>query len=352
MLSFPTKLGLSKLEGKLNLNKLKAYIDSKNIMVDSIPSSPNGEIKVAATSVPLLNFSCVEEFVDFIESFVSEAKEKTAQIVSFPELTGLLPLGCLGAFDEIINIIFSRENSESVSRHDIINLSEVFDFIGESLFEFYYNLFSLLATRYKIFIHAGTTIVPSRSGLFNRSFFFDDMGRCVCEQGKINPGRTEQSFNLLNSDSLDVFELPFGKSATIIGSDQFYFECFKTARSLGAKIIFVPCGPNFNENDYKARRGAGVYSSLLELSCVKSCLVGEAGGMKFSDRSGIYLPDGSSFLSKSFDTKEVVVGVVPTKKLSPAVPEIYIGDKNLSLYEKNLSRFKEKEEPFIKEKDF
>lgn len=347
MLSLPTKLGLSKLQTKLSLSKLKNYIDQKNILVNKHPLPPNGEIKVAATAVPFLSFQSPEEFIDYIESFIKEASDKGCLIISFPQLTGLLPLGCIGAFDEILNIIFSSGKTENVSRHDIINLSEVFDIIGESLFEFYYNLFSLLAARYKIYIHAGTTVVMSRTGLSNRSFFFDDMGRCVCEQGKINPGRTEQSFNLLQSDSLDVFELPFGKIATIIGSDQYYFECFKTGRSLGAKIVFVPCGPNFNVNDFKARRGAGTFGSLCELSCVKSCLVGQAGGMTFSDRSGIYLSDGTSFLSKTFTEKEIIIGTIPPQRLTPAVPEIYMGDKNLALYEKYLSRFKDKSEEKI-----
>ena len=343
MLSFQTKLGLSKLQGKLSLAKLKNYIDSKNIMTSSSPFSPNGELKIAATSFEAESYNSIEEYIDKVMEYCQRAEEMNCNIIAFPQLMGLLPLGCLGAFDEILNIIFSNSSRQSVSRNDVINLSEVFDIIGEELFEFYYNLFSLLAERYKLCIHAGTTIVPTKAGLFNRGFFFDELGRCVCEQGKLNPGRTERSFNLLQSDCLDVFELPFGNIATIIGSDQYYFEIFKTARSIGADLIFCPCGPSFNFNDFKARRGAGMYSACCELVAIKSCLVGEIGGLCFSDKCGIYFPDGTSVLSSCFDKKDMVVATISKEKLSPAIPEIYIGDKNLRLYENSLSRFKDKE---------
>ncbi|MEG1994480.1 MAG: hypothetical protein RR048_06170, partial [Oscillospiraceae bacterium] len=271
------------------------------------------------------------------------AIEKNADRVCFPQFTGILPLSLLPVFDDIIHIIF--EGKKETREQDIINVTEIFDIVGAALFEFYYNLFYLLSSRYKIYIHAGTTIVPTKNGLLNTAFIFDPFGRCICEQNKINPSQIEEEFNLCSGNMLDVFQISYGTIATIIGSDQYYYDCFKIGRNLGAKIVFVPCGPCANLNDYKAKRGAPTFVDKNECFAIKSCLVGTVGGITFGDKSGIFGPyyacGGKNHIciSENFSKDEISVGNIDLTSLIN-MAEIYTSDKNTALYEKYYERYK------------
>lgn len=344
MLSFSTKIACSKLVNKLSISKLQAIIDEKNITTtNTVPSEPSHNVKIATTSVELKPYNTLEDYIDHMESFVKQACENNADILCFPQFTGILPLSVLPVFDEIINIIFSEK--KATRENDIVSITEIFDIVGAPLFEFYYNLFYLLASRYKIYIHAGTTIVPTKNGLFNTAFIFDPFGRCICEQNKINPSPIEEEFNLCSGNMLDVFQITYGTIASIIGDDQFYYDCFKIGRNLGAKIVFVPCGPCFNMNNFKALRGAPLFVEKNECFAIKSCLVGTAGGITFGDKSGIFCPfyacDDRNFIcvSEEFTKDEIVFGDVDTSKLLN-MAEVYTSDKNTALYEQYYKRFK------------
>lgn len=344
MLSFSTKLACSKLVNKLSISKLQAIIDEKNITsTNTVPSEPSNIVRIATTSVALKPYNNIEDFIEHIEYFVKEACSNNADIVCFPQFTGVLPLSVLPVFDEIIHIIYS--DKKVTREQDIINITEIFDIVGAPLFEFYYNLFYLLSSRYKIYIHAGTTIVPTKNGLFNTAFIFDPFGRCICEQNKINPSKIEDEFNLCSGNMLDVFQITYGTIATIIGSDQYYYDCFKIGRNLGAKIVFVPCGPCFNMNNFKALRGAPVFVEKNECFAVKSCLVGTAGGITFGDRSGIFGPFYACgdkdyiCISENFSKDEVLIGDIDTSALIN-MAEVYTSDKNTALYEKYYERYK------------
>lgn len=70
-------------------------------------------------------------------------------------------------------------------------------YLAQPLYESYVRFFSLLAIKASVYILAGTMIVRTREGLYNRAFLFDPDGNIVLQQDKLHLSPFEKLCGIL-----------------------------------------------------------------------------------------------------------------------------------------------------------
>ncbi len=262
------------------------------------PKPPRSEeLVVAAAQMELLSTCNIREYVEWLFHPLRAAQSRGAQLFLYPEyitlpLLGLLPQG-IG------------------NRGEDIDPGEVLKFMAPYLGNVYQQVFSALARRAGIFIGGGSTIRTRDNRYFNSAWLYNPRGEAVLTQNKINLVPRESQWGLDRGSQLEVIPLPGDwRVAMPVCMDATYFEVFRLGGKQDADLMLVPIADlNPEYSEHMALRG--IWSRVQEepVFGVKSALVGELAGFKFTGRSGIYGPgpitaDGDGVIAETKNPEE------------------------------------------------
>lgn len=324
-----SKLSPSAIERSFKQRKIKAS--------DALHYTNTENLKMAAVQLELREYNTLDNYIDHMQDLVRQAAEGGAQLVSFPEYTGLLPIMISPLFRQVAEDCISHLRYEELGPM-MEGISFFKEHLSDLLFNCFYNTFALLANRYHLYIQAGSTLIYSRGKLYERSFLFDPEGEVILEQDKLTLSEREQCLGLAAGEDLEVASTPLGKISVLLGNDSFQFEPAKLAHGLGAQILLCPVAPRCTESIAPHCCGPLMRCQERMLFSVVSCLVGSFGGFDFRAQSGLFgpyaaarLPSGVCMQSNNTQHTSVVVGRFNLSRLHPSL-DLYTSDTNPAIY--------------------
>lgn len=291
------------LTKRCSVSQVEKYIDARHINPSKNTDyiSPNN-VKVSAVQMCVTEDMDFHEYIQLVCDIMDKAVENGSQLVVFPEYVGLMPLTSSKTLFEMGNHLCDNVLGEQ--QDDIDKATTFFEkHLAEPLFESYYNLFSLLSSLYRVYIQAGSTIVKTREGLFNRAYLFGPNGKAVGEQNKLHLSRQERLLGVKPGLDMEAFETKLGKVSILIGKDQRVFEAAKAARQHGSGILLCPASFNFSEGEIFYQSGAFMRCQEQQMYAVCSWMTGDIFGLQFRGMSGIYSPYEISKLGNGISTE-------------------------------------------------
>ncbi|CAA7602664.1 Carbon-nitrogen hydrolase domain protein [Acididesulfobacillus acetoxydans] len=346
--------------------RIRSYIRSKNIVNSGNLSSVDPKkIVVAVVQEEIAIMQNYKEYVDMMYGFTKEAADRGAQLISFPEENGTLVLGMLPFIKLILKIMQINKDKADVkntlenkavsnteaahqSRHDAqkkntgIDPAYIFSFLTPFISSVFETTFSELARSFGIYIMAGSVIIEDKGKLVNRAYLFGPDGEVVGTQDKAHLVELEMDLGLAAADRLQVFDTKVGKVAFPVCMDATYFETFKILKQQGAQIVIIPIANMEDYNYYLALRGIWPRVQESAVYGLKSSLVGELYGIKFTGKAGLFAPlrltparDGVIAEAASFDRSELICASINLTLLD-SYSDPYFSDQNPELYKKYL----------------
>ncbi len=249
--------------------------------------------------------------------------------------------------DKDISTDTAIESTQNAS----IDMVGVLSILTPFLLDIFKTTFSELALHYGVYIMSGSIMVAEGDSIYNRAYLFDPDGKIVGNQDKLHLVMMERAMGMSMGKDLSVYNTPIGKLAFPVCMDASYFETFKIAKDKGAHIVMIPIANMEEYHDYLALRGiwprvqeSGVYG-------IRSALVGELYGIKFTGKAGIFAPltltpdgDGVLKLSKSYDRDEIIVCDLDLY-LIERYYDPYFSDQNIEFINKYYPSIYEKLRP-------
>lgn len=307
-------------------------------------------IKLAAVQMDLRPYRSLSDFILHLQEIVAQAQEHGAQLVSFPEYMGLLPLLISPTFRELGEDFFDA--LEEGKLEDCRNILNYFsEELSELLFSCYYNTFALLANRSHLYIHAGSTLLASGGKLYERCFLFGPDGEAVLEQDKLFLSPLEQELGICPGEELELCDSPLGRLAILPGQDSFFYETAKAARQLGAQILLCPLRPVQQDNEVAERCGPWSRCQEQALYALCSHFVGQLDSFRFVGKAGIYGPYEATRATQSgivsrcaSESPSVLVSRVNLDYLDIPV-DLYAADSNPALAQMLAAAYSEFPQP-------
>lgn len=329
------------LSGKLDPSAIER-IFRNNLMKPSAELNyvNQSNIKLAVVQMEPRPYRSLTDFVTHLQEIVAQAQENGAQLISFPEYVGLLPLLISPTFRELAEDFFDALEDKKLEL-----CREILDFFSEQLskllFSCYYNTFALLANRSRLYIHAGSTLLSSHGKLYERCFLFGPEGEATLEQDKLFLSRTEKELGICPGEDLELCDCPLGRIAVLPGTDSSFFEPAKAASQLGAQIVLCPVSPCNTDNEVAERCGPWMRCQEQPLYAPVSRFVGSWDKFHFRGKAAIFAPYESTKATKngiviqsSQNEKEcVLVSRINLDYLDLPV-DLYSADSNQELYHK------------------
>lgn len=286
------------------------------------------KVKVAAVQMQFELVSNKNDFRNKIELFVKKAKNKDCKLVAFPEDCGTLLLG-LGFRSPISLIKSYLQKKEGIfnlllrAAGCLITPKNIFALFGPHNQEIFEETFSTLSKKYKVYIMAGSILLPQDNNVYNVGYFYDDDGNLLGKQKKLHLYPTEIFWGITPGDDVQVFETPFGKVGISICMDAGYPEMGRIQRLLGADLVIdASANPDYY---YELASLHGLWARVQEnlFYGVHSVMVGDIfGKIILRGKAKILAPcylteDITGFISvaRSDTTDELVVGELDFEKL-------------------------------------
>lgn len=255
------------------------------------PAPPKvGAIRVAAVQMTIgLDRSAIA-FADRIHRFVTEAVAAGAELVAFPEYVGVPLLGLIPGVSDLSDDV--RLDAAVGSLGDGLALADLFYLAGPAAWRIYDTVFRTLARGFGVTIAAGSLFVPSDDGrVFNRAYLYGPDGRLLLSQGKAHLMPIETEWEISTDTTLQVVETPLGVIGLPVCMDASFFETFRLLRLLGAEIAVLPIADmTYPYSDSLALRGIWPRVQESQLYGIKSAMVGEVHGLRFTGKAGVYAP--------------------------------------------------------------
>ncbi|MCI8442105.1 MAG: hypothetical protein HFG27_06210 [Provencibacterium sp.] len=301
MFSLKSIAAAYRLSARLEPEKCEQVIASLKIKRSTVLDYvyPNN-VKLAAVQMQLAPCRDMPAFIQDCCRIIDTAIKSGAHLVLFPHLTGALLLSTeKNAQAFAVRFIQDAAAGKASSASLKQRFDWMMDKFSDFLFDCTYNIFLLLAHKYSLYIAVGGLYIASTDGIFCRSYLFSPDQPEAFFQDKIQLSPLERQLGVSAGNEMKVFDLKIGKTAILAETDSLYYECFKTARALGADIVLCPslkgealpgC-PDYNP----ALQHAQHFNLYTARSCF--CSSGEIFS-KFPGASGIYAP---LMLSKDLD---------------------------------------------------
>lgn len=348
---FGKKLSPKKIEEALN-----CVTENSNF---KRPAASNGKTVVSCVQLKTVPLKKAEGYASSLAVFVREAAEKGASVVVFPEYNFFSLLGMIPGFTAVNGIITrwtkkvlakdapppAQEPSgvkNSVSDTPI-GLGLLFMAIAEPLERAICQLCSGLASAFCIYVYSGSFVSAEDGRLFNKGCLFAPDGSLVGSQKKLHLTDAESAMGMSRGDTLNIFDLPFGRTVFPVCMDATYFETFRIAAENGVEIVLLPISDDENDyGTYKALRGIWVRVQESYVIGIKASQNGWIAGMHFTGKAGIFAPleitpklDGVLALSDSPEGSGLKTAVIDLEELRRARSDaMYFGDRNPE-FEKN-----------------
>ena len=184
----------------------------------------------------------LKELIGEWTQFAQNSAQAGAQVVVFPEYIGLTCLGLVPFCKKVLSHIIEQGSMQNLKelKFDEIKLKQAVEAFHNFIYEVYMYAFSAIAKNQKIYIVAGSSLFYEKGSLYNRCVVFGPDGQPVGSQDKTASIGLDKLLGVAASDVIEVISTPFGGLGVVLGSDAYYFECFKIAKARGAKIIAAP----------------------------------------------------------------------------------------------------------------
>ncbi|MBI5301280.1 MAG: hypothetical protein HY868_04015 [Chloroflexi bacterium] len=318
---------------KANPRAVNAALSKRASQRPRLPT--RDRVTVAAIQMPLLLVHEVAPFVEQCERLAWQAVERGAQLIVFPEYSGLPLLGLLPSLRDLAGL--SAPFAQVIAEPD----TRAFLPLSQRLFE---TLGATLAARFSVYVMMGTTITNDSAGrLFNTAFLFSPEGRRAGTWDKLFAAEHEADW-MIPGEDLRVLTLPFAQISVLLGADCQYWEAARLAMLRGADIILSASGePRANEATAGLRGMASRAQESLAFG-VQARAVTELFGLSWGGPSAILAPVGlrqttSAFVARTHtpNVEEVIVAdldLAALRELRDAQPR----DWNVELYRKYLAR--------------
>ncbi len=243
------------------------------------PHSEDNNLEVAALQLQLELLESVEEYVEWLGNPVLEARNAGSRLIVLPEYVNLPLLG----------LIPGIENS---GQGEELNPGDIFRFVSPYFFPVYRRILSYLAAQLDAYIAGGSFLLQEAGSLYNTAFLFDNRGKVILKQPKLNLMPLEDQWGITPGEELNTCQV--GEDVRVsmpVCMDATYFETFRILRALGANVVLVPIADaNPDYSQHMALRGIWARVQETPVYGVKSALVGGILDFKLSGRAGIYAP--------------------------------------------------------------
>lgn len=276
--------------------------------------------------------------------FIKDGTDQGAQLISFPEENGTLILGMLPLVETILARFTEsgKPNKGQSQKEDDppIDISGILSILSPFMRKVFESTFSELSKAFGVYIMAGSIMLEDQGKAFNRAYLFGPDGNIIGTQDKVHLVVLEGDMGLEMGSKLDIFHTELGRIAFPVCMDATYFETFKILKDRGAEIIIIPIADMEEYNHYFALRGiwprvqeSGVYG-------IKSALVGDLFGIKFTGKAGVYAPmnitpkmDGIIKEASTFNRDELVISDIDIDSINDYHDE-YLSDENPEFFSK------------------
>lgn len=321
----PSKLNHLLENTDINLSRALEYV------------SPNN-IKVSCVQIALHNELPAKECLELIISNVNSAVRDGTQLIVFPEYIGLMPLlSSPSLFDLCYQFSEDLINANQSAIDEAIQF--YCKYLAQPLLESYTRFFSMLAIKASIYILAGTMIVRTREGLFNRAFLFDPDGNIILQQDKLHLSPAEKLCGIQPGKGVLTAQTKLCRVAILSGTDQRVFETARAAHTLGAQLLLCPSA-------FSPSRSSAFFQSCAFMRCqeqpvfaISSWLTGDFMDLPFRAISGIYAPFSASKLGNGVvmqterpSANACLTARIDLERLSQD-PDLYISDINPAIEE-------------------
>lgn len=231
--------------------------------------------KLATAQYDISFFTQWEEFVDKLESWVSNAAKQNAKLLVFPEY-GSMELASL--FGEAVYSDLQKQ------LHAM-----------QTLLPKWHDLHEELATRYNVFILASSFPTQQNDGRFlNRAHFFGPAG-LIDYQDKLMMTRFEnEQWHISGGEQIKVIDTDLGRIGIHICYDSEFPMIANQQVAAGADILLVPSCTDTQAGFHRVR--IGCQARALENQCyvVQSPTIGNAPWSEAVDintgRASVYTP--------------------------------------------------------------
>lgn len=290
-------------------------------------------VKLAAIQMKLRSYRNLADLVEHLKQLVDNARKQGAQLISFPEYVGLLPLLLSPTLCELAeDLLHAAEEDDQATVKDILSFFE--EYISKPLFTAYYNFFALLANQSRLYIHAGSTLLMQDGKLVERCFLFGPDGEVILEQDKLFLSPLEKKLGLCAAEQLELTDTPLGRIAMLPGQDSFYFETAKVAHQLGAQLLLCSLSPTSETNEMAQRCGPWMRCQEQPLYALVSHFTGQLGEDQLCGKAAIYGPyeavkasHGGIIAQTNSDEENILVSRVDMECL-PLLSDPYSADTN------------------------
>jgi len=259
---------------------------------------------------------------------VQQATAQGAQLIVFPEYTGVPLLGLLPGIDKLVSTSSEAGKGPGPSQASLsldealkqlggagLSISDIFRVVAPGARRAYLTIFAEMARRTGASIVAGSIVLPGPDGgLYNTAMVFGPTGRCIGQQQKAHLMPIEASWRLSVGQGIAVFDMDFGRLSVPVCMDHTYWESARLAYLAGADILVDPA---FDDQPYHPfMQARGVWGRVQEspaygLHCY---MVGDLLGFHPRGVSGVYAPlamtprgDGILASAQTPDQEEIVL---------------------------------------------
>jgi predicted amidohydrolase len=257
------------------------------------------------------------EYVDLVYRLAAKAAAAGADIVAFPEYSGLPLLGMIPGIEQTV----ARADSLAEVVGPVGDVLEVFRFLGPYADRAYRGAFSSVARELGIYIVSGSMVLPeetaNRSAMRSLGYIFGPGGELCGKYSKTHLMPVESGWGIDPGDSTSTFNVGGIIVAVPICMDATYFETFRIARLSGADLVIVPSANNEPYNLWYALRGIWPRVQESQVYGIGASMVGSFAGQTFTGRSAILAPlelspggDGTLAQASTYDSEEIVLAQI------------------------------------------
>ena len=284
--------------------------------------SPMG-VKLCAVRLEAKPYRKLGDFAADMNRYVAEAVSAGAQLVAFPELTGMLAMTLMPGFSSVLGDLRNLERDwENLSEAFRMTLEAVHGFVGEP----YLNTFSQLAQAHRVVIAAGSAYTIESGRIHHRHYLFSENGELAGTQVKLFPSPAERRLGVTEGERLTPAETKLGRVALLGGWETAQFEPFYVAAAMGCPIAVAGASPAGGDPPLARYRAQEARMAVI----CPGLSGGGAFGWDFQFEPAIYAPLAAT------RTRDGVVAAADVDTLTARVDlgkitgqfDIYSADKN------------------------
>jgi predicted amidohydrolase len=254
------------------------------------------------------------------KSLIEIAIGQGVELVALPEYCGLTLLGILARTHPELCL------DEVVSAAGYTNLADCLRSSAPALMSAYEQVFSQLSAQFRVYLAAGTVILPDKEGaLYNTAYLFGPEGQVIGIQRQTHLSQMEREWGLSCGDHLMVFQTEVGRIGLVVGADVYHPEVSRILCLRGANVLIHPmCTTTYSQADWMRRLWREVQAN--QVFGLESALVGGLFEEPCHGKSAIHSPlsmtarnDGILAAAETTDSEEVVVAELDFDRLQRVI---------------------------------